>query len=87
MYDPISICTCRLTVVESIPDNLTYPEGSPSHPSTYHGWMSLLDSATTSIDIASFYWTLRGVDVYEDPSDWQVGTIICIYTEGGGIYC
>ncbi|KAH8032326.1 hypothetical protein HPB51_024103 [Rhipicephalus microplus] len=38
---------------------------------TYDGWKTLLQLATKEIKIASFYWTLRGSDIYEDPSDWQ----------------
>ncbi|CAH1792412.1 unnamed protein product [Owenia fusiformis] len=62
---------CRVTLVESIPQNLTYAPGSPSHPSTFSGWKSLIQSARHSIDLGVFYWTLRGVDIYEDPSAWQ----------------
>ncbi|GAB6020216.1 hypothetical protein CHUAL_002937 [Chamberlinius hualienensis] len=50
---------CIATIVESIPDNLTYPDGSPQFPSTYSAWSNLLDLATSSIHIASYYWTLR----------------------------
>ena len=58
--------------MESIPENLTYPAGSPSHVSIFDTWMSLIRSSKHSIDIASFYWSLRGSDVWHDPSDWQV---------------
>ena len=61
--------------MESIPENLTYPAGSPVHPSTYTAWMSLLDSAQDQVDMAVFYWSLRGDDIYKDPSDWQVGAV------------
>ena len=61
--------------MESIPENLTYPAGSPSHVSIFDTWMSLIRSSKHSIDIASFYWSLRGSDVWRDPSDWQVGFI------------
>ncbi|KAH6924358.1 hypothetical protein HPB50_016311 [Hyalomma asiaticum] len=63
--------SCSFTLVESIPENLTFPSGSPSHVSTYEGWKTLLQLATKEIKIASFYWTLRGSDIYEDPSAWQ----------------
>ena len=64
---------CRISLVESIPENLTYPVGSPLHPSIYDAWMRLIGSATKSIDIAAFYWTLSSSDVnFDDPSDWQV---------------
>ena len=60
-------------LVESIPENLTYTKGEPSHPSTYHGIKELLALANETIEIASFYWTMRGDDLpVSDPSDWQV---------------
>ena len=65
-----------MIVVESIPENLTFPNGSAEHMSTYDGLMELLNLAETSIDIASFYWTLKGSDNVHDPSDWQVHTIL-----------
>lgn len=74
--DPVTLVdnctdTCWASLVESIPENLTYPPGSPQHMSTYEGWMNLIGMAQYTIDIASFYWTLRGNDVIQDPSDWQ----------------
>ena len=62
----------RLSIVESIPENLTYPAGSPSHTSTYDSWMWLLQEANSSIDVGSYYWTLRGFDDVTDPSDAEV---------------
>lgn len=53
---------CDIQLVESIPIGLTYPDGSPKFLSTYEAWQQLLDSAKTSLDIASFYWTLKGED-------------------------
>ena len=64
--------TFSISLVESIPDNLTYSAGSPSHSSTFDTWMTLIRSSKKTIDIASFYWSLRGSDVWRDPSDWQV---------------
>ncbi|KAK3092765.1 hypothetical protein FSP39_006993 [Pinctada imbricata] len=64
---------CVLTLVESIPENLTYTPGSPSHPSTYEGLMDLMSIAQNTIEIASYYWTLNGSDIpYSDASSWQV---------------
>ena len=63
---------CSLGLVESIPEDLPYPKGSPSHLSTYQAWMSLLSSATSSVDIASYYWTLIGRGDTKDPSDVEV---------------
>jgi len=69
----LSECIYRISLVQSIPQNITYPVGSPLCPSIYEAWMRLIDSATRSIDIAAFYWTLRSLDLeFEDPSDWQV---------------
>lgn len=64
--------TIRLSIVESIPENLTYPEGSPSHLSTYEAWMFLLQNATKTVDIASYYWVLRGTSDANDITDKQV---------------
>jgi phospholipase D3/4 len=61
----------RIQLVESIPEGLVYPSGSPSFLSTYDAWKFLIKSATTSISIGSFYWTLRSSDVYKHPSSWQ----------------
>jgi len=61
-----------LGIVESIPENLTYPSGSPSHLSTYDAWTRLLAAAKETVDIASFYWTLRGRGSNSDSTDWQV---------------
>ena len=65
--------THSLGIVESIPENLTYPSGSPSHLSTYDAWTRLLVAAKETVDIASFYWTLRGHGSNSDSTDWQVG--------------
>eukprot|EP00118_Oscarella_pearsei_P004359 m.18508 g.18508 ORF g.18508 m.18508 type:complete len:442 (+) comp27672_c0_seq1:75-1400(+) len=62
---------CRMYLVESMPDNLTYVPGSPEHTSTYNGWKLLIDSAEETIDIGSFYWTLRGTRTNHDSSDWE----------------
>lgn len=63
---------CTITLVESIPENVKFPAGSVSNPSIYSGWMYLLETAEKEIDIASFYWTLRGSDTdTTDPSTKQ----------------
>ncbi|XP_070536002.1 5'-3' exonuclease PLD3-like [Ptychodera flava] len=62
---------CLITLVESIPENLTYEKHFTKHMSIYEGWMNLLSIAEQDIDIAAYYWTLRGVDGQSDPSDWQ----------------
>lgn len=61
--------TCTVTVVESIPENLTYVKGAVKNPSIYNGWKTLLSAATESIDIAASYFSLRGNDTRTvDPS-------------------
>lgn len=62
----------RLTLVETISQNLTFPVGSPSHMDTYESWSTLLDRAASSIDIGAYYWTMRREDVVDDPSAWKV---------------
>lgn len=49
----------RFSLIESIPEGLNYTDDSPKFPSTYEVWMNLITNAHVSIDIASFYWTLR----------------------------
>lgn len=64
-------CTddCTVSLVESIPQGVVYPAGSPQHPAISQGWMDLLQLAEDTIDIASFYWTMRGSDTHtKDPS-------------------
>lgn len=58
-----------VSLVESIPENLTYPVGSPSHPSTYSAWRKLISEANTSLHISSMYWSLRGEDI-QPPGDY-----------------
>lgn len=60
---------CSFLLVESIPLNLTYSVPITS-VSTFDAWKALILNSTKSIEIASFYWSLRGAEVYQDPSDW-----------------
>ncbi|CAG5131316.1 unnamed protein product [Candidula unifasciata] len=62
---------CIFTLVESVPDNLTYSEG-PSLMSTYEAHKRLLDRAKQKIHLASFYWSLTDVDIHcPDNSSFQ----------------
>ncbi|OWF53408.1 phospholipase D3-like isoform X2 [Mizuhopecten yessoensis] len=75
---------CVITLVESIPENLTYPAGSPSHPSTYSALIDLMEMATSQIEIASFYWTLSGSDIeYHDNSSWQGESVLSTLMAAG----
>ncbi|XP_017783984.1 PREDICTED: phospholipase D3 isoform X2 [Nicrophorus vespilloides] len=60
--------TCRIQLVESIPDGLVYPDGSTPHLSTYDAWMYLINEAKETIEIGSFYWSLRLDEIYPDPT-------------------
>ncbi|CAG9562619.1 unnamed protein product [Danaus chrysippus] len=54
---------CRLSLVESIPEGHMYPP-NVTHRPTKNAWLDLIDEAQTSIEIASFYWTLRFNEEY-----------------------
>ncbi|NXN49704.1 PLD3 Phospholipase, partial [Rynchops niger] len=54
--------TCRIVLVESIPEGMIFGNDSVRNPSTFFTWMNLLGSVTRSLDIASFYWTLTNED-------------------------
>lgn len=73
LHSTLPACSdmCSIQLVESIPEGLVYPADSPSFLSTYDVWRNLISIAEKSIDIGSFYWTLRGVDVYNHTSAWQ----------------
>lgn len=63
---------CSIELVESIPENLTYPEGSYSTKSTFDAWMFLLNNAKTTLDMTAFYWTLQGSNASGiDPTDYM----------------
>ncbi|CAG4935737.1 unnamed protein product [Parnassius apollo] len=54
---------CRLSLVESIPEGHMYP-ANMTHTPTKNVWLDLIDEAQTSIEIASFYWSLRFNEFY-----------------------
>lgn len=51
----------RIQLVESIPEGLVYPDGSPLFMSTFDAWNILIQSATKTINISSYYWKLLGL--------------------------
>lgn len=60
-------------LVESIPEGLDFPNASTGNPSTGQAWLGLLAGAHSSLDIASFYWTLTNNDTHtQEPSAQQV---------------
>ncbi|KAM9514642.1 5'-3' exonuclease PLD3 [Guaruba guarouba] len=64
--------SCRIVLVESIPEGMTFSAGSTLNPSTFSTWMNLLGTVTHSLDIASFYWTMTNEDTHTaEPSAAQ----------------
>lgn len=62
-----------IVLVESIPEGLEF-NSSTGHPSIFQTWLSLMNEAQSSIDIASFYWTLTNSDTgTHEPTADQVG--------------
>ena len=59
-----------MSLVETIPTNLTYNSGSSSqHLSTFDAWNILMDKANATLNIASYYWILRGFGNTSGPTD------------------
>lgn len=72
-----------IQLVESIPEGLIYPTNSPKFPSTFDVWKNLILTANHSIEIASFYWTLRSADFYNHSSAWQGDEIFQLLLKAG----
>eukprot|EP00079_Xenopus_tropicalis_P028736 XP_012823737.1 PREDICTED: phospholipase D3 isoform X1 [Xenopus tropicalis] len=63
---------CRFVLVESIPEGLVYDANATINPSIFQSWLNILTSAKSSVDIASFYWTLTNEDTQtQEPSAHQ----------------
>lgn len=54
--------------METIPTNLTY-NSSIQHLSTFDAWNILMNNANSTLNIASYYWTLRGFGNTSGPTD------------------
>ncbi|MEQ2193597.1 5'-3' exonuclease pld3, partial [Xenoophorus captivus] len=50
-----------IVLVESIPEGLEF-NSSTTNPSIFQAWINLMSEARSSVDIASFYWTLTNED-------------------------
>lgn len=57
---------CQFIVTESIPEGVVFDEG-PVTNSTFDSLLDLINSSERSLDVASFYWTLKGRDVMPNP--------------------
>uniref|UniRef100_A0A8D3E2C2 5'-3' exonuclease PLD3 n=1 Tax=Scophthalmus maximus TaxID=52904 RepID=A0A8D3E2C2_SCOMX len=68
----------QIVVVESIPEGLKFNSTPPTaHPSIFQAWLSLVAEARSSVDIASFYWTLTNKDTgTSEPTAYQGETIL-----------
>ncbi|XP_072345928.1 5'-3' exonuclease PLD3-like [Scyliorhinus torazame] len=63
LHTPTCDDPCSFVVAESVPDGLAYNENATKYQSTYNSWLNLINIANSSLDIASFYWTLTGCDI------------------------
>ncbi|XP_032367959.1 phospholipase D3 [Etheostoma spectabile] len=67
---------CKIVLVESIPEGLEF-NSSTTHPSIFQAWINLMAEARSSVDIASFYWTLTNKDTgTHEPTANQGETIL-----------
>ncbi|EDV99105.1 5'-3' exonuclease PLD3 [Drosophila grimshawi] len=64
---------CNISLVESIPIGLNYTPNSPKFMSTFEAWQRLLDLGNSTLDIGSFYWTMRGEDTGFNHSSAEPG--------------
>ncbi|KAJ8254943.1 hypothetical protein GJAV_G00199150 [Gymnothorax javanicus] len=63
---------CSFILLESLPEDLVFKDGSPILPSISQAWTQLLSRAGSTVSIAAFYLTLRATDLgLTDPSDQQ----------------
>ncbi|XP_062921537.1 5'-3' exonuclease PLD4 isoform X3 [Mobula hypostoma] len=67
---------CRFVLIETVPDGLVYAENATGYQSIYNSWMNLINMANSSLDIASFYWTLTGSDINVTDPTSKYGEII-----------
>lgn len=62
---------CNIVLLESIPEGVGF-NSSTTNPSIFQGWINLMAEARSSLDIASFYWTLTNKDTgTEEPTAYQ----------------
>ncbi|XP_027855300.1 phospholipase D3 isoform X1 [Xiphophorus couchianus] len=63
LQETVESCSdpCKIVLVESIPEGMEF-NSSTSNPSIFQAWVRLMSEARSSVDIASFYWTLTNED-------------------------
>ncbi|MEQ2242963.1 hypothetical protein ILYODFUR_002205 [Ilyodon furcidens] len=63
LQEKVESCSdpCKIVLVESIPEGLEF-NSSTTNPSIFQAWINLMSEARSSVDIASFYWTLTNED-------------------------
>ena len=70
----------RFTIVESIPENLTYSPAEPIMMSTYKAHKRLLEKVKKTLYLSSCYWTLMGTDTdYHDYSSIEVCHLYVVF--------
>lgn len=75
---------CEIVLLESIPEGLEF-NSSTAHPTIFQAWLNLMGGARSSIDIASFYWTLTNKDTGTDePTANQGETVLKTLAELSG---
>ncbi|XP_067364025.1 5'-3' exonuclease PLD3 isoform X1 [Channa argus] len=75
---------CNIVLVESIPEGLEF-NSTTTHPSIFQAWLNLMAEARSSLDIASFYWTLTNKDTgTHEPTALQGETILKKLTQLSG---
>lgn len=74
---------CNISLVESIPLHLVYPNNSVIHRSTYTTWLDLISAARNTVEIASLYWTMNREDVFPDDSAKEGETVFQALVDAG----
>lgn len=54
---------------------MNYSNDAAQHETIYDSWMDLIGMAQDTIEIASFYWTMKREDVFRDDSAKKVSDI------------
>ncbi|XP_078090118.1 5'-3' exonuclease PLD3 isoform X2 [Mustelus asterias] len=67
---------CSFVITESVPDGVVYNKNATKYQSTYNSWLNLINIANSSLDIASFYWTLTGRDINVTDPTSKLGEIL-----------